>query len=76
MEKFIIFNNLSQAKNFVKRIGKGHSYYNEGCGCCHYSTYTMIDEKLNVISVYSGEHQGSRFCQVTVLGRIKVSGKS
>ena len=74
MKQFIIFNNMSQAKNFVKRIG--HSYYNEGCGCCHSSTNTMIDKKLNVISVYSGEHQGSGFCHVTVLGRIKVSGKS
>lgn len=74
MKKFIIFNNMSQAKNFVKRQ-KSH-YHNEGCGCCHNSNYTKIDEKLNVISVYSGEYQGSGFCHVTVLGRIKTLGKS
>jgi hypothetical protein len=65
---------MSQAKNFVKR--QKSYYHNEGCGCCHNSTYTKIDEKLNVISVYSGEHQGSGFCQVQVLGRIKKLGKS
>lgn len=74
MKNFIIFNNMSQAKNFVKRTKS--SYYNEGCGCCHNSIYTKIDEKLNVISIYSGEHQGSGFCHVTILGRIKKLGKS
>lgn len=74
MKTFIIFNNMSQAKNFVKRQITHH--YDEGCGCCHSITYTKIDEKQNVISVYSGEHRGNGFCQVQVLGRIKKLGKS
>lgn len=74
MEKFIIFNNMSQGKNFVKR--QKSYYHNEGCGCCHYSNYTTIDKKQNVISVFSGEDKGRMFFNVTVLGRIKKLGKS
>lgn len=74
MKTFIIFNNISQANNFVKRQ-KIHRY-NEGCGCCHSITYTTIDKNQNVISVHSGEYRGSGFCQVQVLGRIKKLGKS
>jgi len=64
---------MSQGKNFVKR--QPSTYQNEGCGCCYYSIYTKIDEKQNVISVYSGEHQGRMFFNVTILGRIKKLGK-
>ena len=74
MKTFIIFNNMSQAKNFVKRQITHH--YDEGCGCCPTITYTKIDEKQNVKSVYSGEHRGHGFCQVQVLGIIKKLGKS
>ena len=68
--KFIVFNTKSQAKNFVKRQ-KSYSR-NEGCGCCHQTTHTMICNKTNkVLHVNYGEWTGAIFHNITVLGRIK-----
>lgn len=75
MKNFITFNTPAQAQQYVKRQ-KSH-YYNEGCGCCHNSSYVSIN-KDRVLSYYNyicGEHQGTAFCQVSIIGKIKKNSK-
>jgi len=67
----IIFRNVSQAKNYIKRNNKDN-YFNEGCGCCYFNTYTMYDEKSKrVVEHYERSSHGNLEHTVTVLGRVK-----
>lgn len=68
MSKFIVFNTLSQAKNYVKRQ---HIYdFYEGCGCCSQGGYTAIEGQLVVNHTY-GQTTGQGWHIATIVGRIK-----
>ena len=68
MTNFIVFNTLSQARNFIKR---GRRYYtSDGCGCCYQSLDTYISGN-KVVEVLSGSSMGRDYRQFSVLGRIK-----
>lgn len=68
MNKFITFNTIAQANQYVKRAKSyGH---NEGCGCC----WNYVEVKITkdrIVSVYSGSFQGEYFTNYTVIGKIK-----
>tara|TARA_R110000868_G_scaffold268789_1_gene527981 strand:+ start:51 stop:260 length:210 start_codon:yes stop_codon:yes gene_type:complete len=58
----------SQAKNYFKKLLP--TYHSEGCGCCNSSTdYEIKGSRILYIS--SGEYQGTRFFNVSVLAKIK-----
>jgi hypothetical protein len=67
-EPFLIFTSVSKAKNYVKRH-PGH-HYEDGCGCCSHYDYYSIDGSL-VVRKYGGEHMGSPYMSVKVIGRVR-----
>jgi hypothetical protein len=66
----IVFNTLSQAKNYLNRT---KAYFrDEGCGCCSYGSSYFLDTKTKLVlrKVYSCS-MGSIDYDVTVVGRVK-----
>ena len=68
MSKFIVFNTLSQASNYIKRQ-RSH-YHSDGCGCCWSSTNYSINNN-KVMQIDSGESMGDFYIETHVLGRVK-----
>lgn len=68
MNKFIVFNTVSQAKNYIKR----QNTYNhrEGCGCCGHS-YDIVLKHNKVISTHINEYAGNVSINSVVVGRVK-----
>jgi hypothetical protein len=64
----IIFETVSQAKNFVSK--QQSQFHVEDCGCCGYDLFTKISNK-RVLKINSGFHKGFPFMEVEVIGRIK-----
>lgn len=68
MTNFIIFNTISQAKNYVKR--QYNYFHRESCGCCSQGQDTSIEGNRVVAHSY-GETRGQVYHEVFVIGRIK-----
>jgi hypothetical protein len=58
----------SQAKNYLTKL---HPFSNnEGCGCCHNSTYYIINNR-RIIQISSGENVGNHYTIYNVIAIIK-----
>jgi hypothetical protein len=63
----------SQAKNYFKKLQS--SYHNEGCGCC--SSQKNYEIKGNrILNILSGESQGHRYYNVSIIAKIKKAGSN
>lgn len=71
-DKFIVFNTVSQAKNYAKR--QKTYYWQEGCGCCWASLQVFVEDN-KVLELYTHSHIGNVRAGMKVIGKIKCGRK-
>jgi cytochrome c551/c552 len=71
-EKFMVFNTVSQAKNYAHR--QKAYFWQDGCGCCWASLQVFVEDS-KVLELYTTSHAGDVQAEMKVIGKVKCGRK-